>query len=93
MVFLSPLCAPHPPTTCRLSAEPVDAAQSAINPSLNPMERTLILLTAFLLAPQNTLRAAEPPPNPATSHVIVHHTKEAARNGEASLIELRDGVV
>jgi lysophospholipase L1-like esterase len=55
------------------------------------MERTLILLTAFLLAPQNTLRAAEPPPNLATSHVIVPHTREAARNGEASLIELRDG--
>lgn len=55
------------------------------------MKRTLILITALWLAPRATLRAAETPPIPATSHVIVPHSQEAARNGEASLIDLRDG--
>ena len=54
--------------------------------------RTFVnLLTALLLAPLATLHAADTPPSQGTSHVIVPHSKEAARNGEASLIELRDG--
>jgi Neuraminidase (sialidase) len=48
-------------------------------------------LTALLLTTLPALHAAEVPPMPAMSHVIVPHSKEAARNGEASLIELRDG--
>ena len=55
------------------------------------MKPTLTLLTALLLAPLAAVQSAETPPVPATSHVIVPHSKEAARNGEASLIELRDG--
>ncbi len=55
------------------------------------MKPTLTLRTALLLAPLLALQAAENPPIRVTSHVIVPHSKEAARNGEASLIELRDG--
>jgi lysophospholipase L1-like esterase len=55
------------------------------------MKHTLTLLTSLLVAPLAALQSAEAPPIPATSHVIVPHSKEAARNGEASLIELRDG--
>ena len=55
------------------------------------MKHTLFLIIALLLAPLAAVQSAETPPSPATSHVIVPHSKEAARNGEASLIELRDG--
>jgi predicted neuraminidase len=55
------------------------------------MKHTLTLLTALLLAPLAALQSAETPLTQATSHVIVPHSKEAARNGEASLIKLRDG--
>jgi len=51
------------------------------------MKHTLTLLTALLLAPLASLQAAESAPG----KVIVPHSKDAARNGEASLIELRDG--
>ena len=52
----------------------------------------------FSLAPCSSLvalaacRAAirRNPTTPGPSHVIVPHSKEAARNGEASLIELRE---
>ncbi len=44
----------------------------------------------WLLLPPAALRSAETPPTPGPSHVIVPHSKEAARNGEASLIELRE---
>ena len=55
------------------------------------MKHTHFLITALLLAPLAAVQSAETPPVPTTSHVIVPHSKEAARNGEASLIELRDG--
>ena len=55
------------------------------------MKHTLTLLTALLLAPLATLQSAETPPVQGTSHVIVPHSGAAGRNGEASLIELRDG--
>ena len=55
------------------------------------MKHTLTLLTALLLTPLAALHAADTPPSQGTSHVIVPHSKDAARNGEASLIELRDG--
>jgi Neuraminidase (sialidase) len=55
------------------------------------MRTFVTLLTTLLLAPLAALHAADTPPSQGTSHVIVPHSKEAARNGEASLIELRDG--
>lgn len=55
------------------------------------MKPTLTVLTALLLAPLAALQSAETLSVPTNSHVIVPHSKEAARNGEASLIELRDG--
>jgi lysophospholipase L1-like esterase len=51
----------------------------------------LAILTALLLTPLAAAQSAEPSPIQGTSHVIVPHSREAARNGEASLIELRDG--
>lgn len=55
------------------------------------MKHTHFLIIPLLLAPLAAVQSAETPPIPATSHVIVPHSKEAARNGEASLIGLRDG--
>jgi len=55
------------------------------------MRTSLTLITALLLAPLAALHAADTLPSQGTSHVIVPHSKEAARNGEASLIDLRDG--
>ena len=55
------------------------------------MKPTLTLLTALLLAPLGALHAADTSPSQGTSNIIVPHSKDAARNGEASLIELRDG--
>ncbi len=55
------------------------------------MRTTVTLLTARLLAPLAALHASDTLPSQGTSHVIVPHSKEAARNGEASLIDLRDG--
>ncbi len=49
------------------------------------------LLLALLFSFFGTLPAAETPSGASLSHVIVAHSKEASRNGEASLIELRDG--
>jgi lysophospholipase L1-like esterase len=55
------------------------------------MRTTLNIITVLLLAPLTALHAADTLPSQGTSHVIVPHSKEAARNGEASLIDLRDG--
>ena len=55
------------------------------------MKRILSLLPVFLFAPCVPLPAAEVVPRDLPSHIIVPHSKEAARNGEASLIPLRDG--
>ena len=55
------------------------------------MKRIFSLLTVFLLAPCVPLPAAEVLPRDLPSLIIVPHSKEAARNGEASLIPLRDG--
>ena len=55
------------------------------------MKRILSLLPVFLLAPCVPSSAAEMLPRDLPSHIIVPHSKEAARNGEASLIPLRDG--
>lgn len=41
--------------------------------------------------PEAAPQPPQNPQNPTISHIIVPHSKEAARNGEASLIELRDG--
>ncbi len=50
-----------------------------------------LFVVAWLLAPLAAVQSAETTPVPGPSHVIVPHSKEAARNGEASLIGLRDG--
>jgi len=50
-----------------------------------------LFLAALLLTPLAAPHAADTPPSQETSHVIVPHSKDAARNGEASLIKLRDG--
>ena len=55
------------------------------------MNRKWMILIALLLARFAALQAADTPPGQGMGHVIVPHSKEAARNGEASLIELRDG--
>ncbi|NDF00396.1 MAG: exo-alpha-sialidase, partial [Verrucomicrobia bacterium] len=56
------------------------------------MKSFLELLVVFCLcAPLTALQSAETPPGHGTGHIIVPYSKEAARNGEASLIELRDG--
>ncbi len=55
------------------------------------MKSTLTLLIALLLAPLAAVQSAETSAASGPSHVIVPHSKEAARNGEASVVELRDG--
>ena len=55
---------------------------------MNPI---LFILTVFFLIPPLSSHAAETPPRDLPSHVIVAHSKDASRNGEASIIELRDG--
>ena len=49
-----------------------------------------ILAMPATLRPKTGPPAGEASPPPGPSHVIVPHSQEAARNGEASLIELRD---
>ena len=55
------------------------------------MKRFPALFIALLLAPFGALHAAETASRDLLSHVIVAHSKDASRNGEASVIELRDG--
>ena len=55
------------------------------------MKRFPVLFIALLLVPFGALHAAETPSRDLLSHVIVAHSKDASRNGEASVIGLRDG--
>lgn len=67
-------------------ADPKGSFAGQYDPKIGGGKRAILVMPVKAAPPSNGTT-----PAPVTSHVIVPHSKEAARNGEASLIEMRDG--